>query len=66
MKSEKQTLTKSCMYCDYTVSVQATDKQLEDLKGGALIQNVFPLLTAEKREMFISGMCGKCFDRLFE
>lgn len=29
-------------------------------------QDVLPDLSADAREMLISGMCGKCFDKLFE
>lgn len=34
-------------------------------KAGALIQNVFPTMPEDIRELMISGTCGKCFDKLF-
>lgn len=33
---------------------------------GARIQDVMPNISADDRELLISGMCGKCFDKLFE
>ena len=34
-------------------------------KSGKLIQNFFPKLTPGEREILISGICGKCFDKMF-
>lgn len=33
--------------------------------GGVFVQRAFPYLTAAEREMFVSGMCGECWDSLF-
>ena len=30
------------------------------------IQNIIPNVSADIREMFLSGMCGECWDKLFE
>lgn len=30
------------------------------------VQDMFPHLTANQREIFINNMCGKCFDNLFK
>lgn len=29
------------------------------------IQDIFPELSADERELIISGICGTCFDRTF-
>jgi hypothetical protein len=34
-------------------------------QGGEHIQNAIKSLSADDRELFISGTCGKCFDALF-
>ena len=34
-------------------------------ENGALIQTAMPYLSADEREVLISGMCGPCFDNLF-
>ena len=33
--------------------------------GGLLIQDAMPYLTANEREVLISGTCGECFDEMF-
>ena len=30
------------------------------------IQDIIPQVSPDIREMFISGMCGKCWDKMFE
>jgi hypothetical protein len=37
----------------------------ERWQNGEHIQNVAPYLSADDRELLISGMCGKCFDEIF-
>lgn len=32
---------------------------------GALAQDAFPYLTADEREMLISGICPTCWDKMF-
>lgn len=41
-------------------------KQFDAWKQGALIQDAFPDLGDDERELLISGVCGKCFDSMFE
>lgn len=31
----------------------------------AKIQDALPNLTADERELLVSGICGKCFDKMF-
>ena len=38
----------------------------ERWQSGELIQNVFPELSVNEREMLISSVCGTCFDSLGE
>tara|TARA_Y100000296_G_scaffold73682_1_gene91423 strand:- start:308 stop:457 length:150 start_codon:yes stop_codon:yes gene_type:complete len=45
------------------MQVQAED--YEAWENGELIQNAMPYLSADEREVLISGMCGPCFDNLF-
>ena len=33
--------------------------------GVGLIQNAMPNLSADDRELLISGICGPCFDKMF-
>ena len=34
-------------------------------ENGELIQNAMPYLTADEREVLISGICGPCFGGLY-
>jgi hypothetical protein len=34
--------------------------------GELLIQNAFPYLSADERELLISQTCGDCWDRMFD
>ena len=36
-----------------------------DWKGGKYIQDAMPYLSADERELLISGTCGTCFDKMF-
>jgi len=38
---------------------------LDFLNEKKLMQNCFPYLNVNDRELFMSGMCGKCFDDLY-
>ena len=52
-----------CGYTDtYVLDKQAYNRWI----NGQLIQNVFPELSANDREMLISGHCSKCWQELFD
>lgn len=34
-------------------------------KNGEKIQNIFPMISPNNRELLISQTCGECFDKLF-
>ena len=36
-----------------------------DWKDGAFVQDAFPYLSAEVREMLISGICPSCWNNMF-
>jgi len=55
-----------CKICKKEFDLEVTASQLFQLKQGALVQNVFPYLNADERELIISGICGQCYDKLFE
>ena len=29
------------------------------------VQDLFPYLSADERELLVSGVCGKCYDEMF-
>ena len=61
------TLSRSCPNCGKICSVQVHEKDLLKWKAGMLVQNAFPYLTADEREViFLSGFCNKCWDSLMK
>ena len=57
--------TKSCPRCRQFKVFEVTVEQLQRFKMGMHIQYVFPDMTPEDRERFITGYCPKCWDALF-
>ena len=56
-----------CISCKENVSIVASKEQWERYeKGAEKIQDIFPELSADEREILITGMCGRCFDKMFE
>ena len=58
-------ISMTCRQCvkEYVMRVSQTD--LENRNKGMLVQDAFPYLSADMREMFITGICGKCYDAMF-
>jgi hypothetical protein len=57
----------ACTKCGKEYTIEATDKQLKMLHSGEYhIQDIFPDISPDIREIFISGICGKCFDEIFK
>ena len=57
--------TKPCCVCN-EYEVWSLDRQLvERWQGGENIQRVFPNMSAEEREVLISGIHPACWDKLF-
>ncbi|WP_211746380.1 hypothetical protein [Paenibacillus sp. Marseille-Q4541] len=59
-------LTVNCFSCKQDQAVKVNEKDLENYNNGAHAQHVFPYLSADERELLISGICGCCFDKMFE
>lgn len=60
-------LEKECVMCKEKTTITLTLKEAERIsEGKELIQNIVPNMAPELREMFISGVCGKCFDNMFK
>lgn len=54
-----------CNSCDGPQTVHVTPQQYDAWLKGLFAQKAFPHLSADTRELMMSGTCGKCFDRLF-
>lgn len=55
----------TCRICQDTHFYSVPYKNFEDWQAGELIQDCFPFMEADARELLISGVCGKCYDDLF-
>jgi hypothetical protein len=53
-----------CVTCTNIYRFTIGEKELAAWIDGAHIQNAIPYLSPDERELFISGLCGPCFDRL--
>ena len=57
-------LKKKCGRCKQIVEIVCKIEDFRAWKNGELIQRAMPYLTADQRELLISGVCGKCFDKM--
>ena len=55
----------TCRECGITKTFELREEDVNRWKAGALIQNVFPKISIDDRELMISQTCGACFDKLF-
>jgi hypothetical protein len=53
-----------CPICKKGISVEVEDKGLEKYKKGAYVQDAFPNMSVNDRELIISGMCSQCWDEM--
>lgn len=53
------------MHNGYGPNIKAKNTDLLNWQGGQLVQIAFPYLSAEEREMLISGTCKECWDKMF-
>ena len=56
---------RTCQFCQVDHIVMADQMDVANWENGALIQDAMPYLSADERELFISGTCGACFDKMF-
>ena len=55
----------TCQFCKVDHVVMADHMDVANWENGALIQDAMPYLSADDRELLISGTCGACFDKMF-
>lgn len=54
-----------CAQCNTTQTLYVDPDDVEKWHNGAYVQDAFPYLRADQRELLISQTCGTCWDRLF-
>lgn len=59
-------ITKPCPVCHLTDSVDMTADQFQRLSVGVeYVQDIFPDMPSDRRELLISGTHPKCWEELF-
>lgn len=59
--SETITITNKCPFCGKASSVIVPAKNYTDYMNGMSVQDAFPNLTADEREVILTGICKKCW-----
>lgn len=67
MKTKDTTMVKiRCVFCGTVHTIEAPKDGLRKYETGeAYVQDCFPDMSPEIREMFISRMCSDCWDKTF-
>ena len=55
----------TCRHCKESSELAVNRQDIEDWAAGKYIQDAMPYLSADERELLISGTCGPCFDEMF-
>lgn len=56
-------LTRACDLCGKDVSMYVQPEAFDEfVSGRGYVQELFPYLTADERELLLNGFCGPCFD----
>lgn len=55
----------SCPFCGHADAVFVNEDDYWDWQDGALVQDAFPYLSADDRELLISGCCSQCWNKMF-
>ena len=61
----KDAVSVACAYCLEVYTFECSTRGIVEWSAGVLIQNALPELSADQRELLISGTCGKCWDKMF-
>ena len=59
------TVVTACPFCGHANEVEVNEIDYLDWQDGMLVQNAFPYLSANEREMLISGICPTCLEKMF-
>jgi NOL1/NOP2/fmu family ribosome biogenesis protein len=57
--------TQACLYCGKTSEVELDLEKVRRWQAGEHVQNVWPEMTTDEREVLITGIHGPCWDAIF-
>jgi hypothetical protein len=60
------TVRSRCPKCSQTTDFEAPTEGIVLWMQGACIQDAFPELAADKRELFQTGICPNCWNKIFK
>lgn len=63
---QKTRVVNRCPFCGNVNSIEVDTAKFVAWQQGALIQNAFPDLTPDQREVIKTGICPKCWDDTFK
>jgi hypothetical protein len=63
---EPKDLSRNCGGCGTFHDIVVEEIDYVKWRHGTRIQNAFPYLSLDLRELLISGICGDCYDKMFE
>lgn len=63
---DEMVLEAKCDRCAENHQLRVNEQDYIDWQNGKHIQDAMPYIPAEAREVLISGICGECFDDLFQ
>lgn len=55
----------NCPFCGKDTMIEAPVDQADNFRNGTLVQDAFPCMPAEKREVLVSGICEDCQKSVF-
>jgi hypothetical protein len=61
----KMEIYTTCPFCGKDHFITVSFEDYEKWQAGELIQNAFPYLSADEREMLKTGICPSCWDKMF-
>ena len=65
MKNLNLTVANRCPMCGKLHTVDVNDIDFQRWQAGVSIQNAFPYLSADEREILMTGTCSKCWNSMF-
>lgn len=65
INNKEITIVTRCPFCGKANFIEVNEMDYLDWSDGELAQVAFPYLSADEREMLISGICPTCWDKMF-
>ena len=63
---KETTIVTRCPFCGHANFIEVNEVDYWDWQDGILAQVAFPYLSAEEREMLISGVCPTCWNNILK